>query len=50
MREQIIFFISVVIIFILALIIMIQGAYNYRKVIKNLRNFKSPKRFSKLKT
>ena len=51
MREQIVFFISFFIIFILSLTILIQQAYYYRKIIKDARTdlLKISKRFNKLK-
>ncbi len=38
MREQIVFFISIIIILILSLIMILQAACYYRKIIKNTRN------------
>ena len=52
MREQMIFFISIAIILILSLIMIMQGAYYYRKIIKkDIKRdlLKISKRFNKLK-
>ena len=49
MREQIVFFVSIVIIFILSLTLIIQAAYYYRKIIKDAKSLKMLKRFNKLK-
>jgi hypothetical protein len=49
MREQIVFFISLVIILILSLTLIIQAAYYYRKIIKDARSLNILKRFNKLK-
>ena len=49
MRDQIIFFISIVIILILSLTLIVQSAHYYRKIIKDVESLKISKRFNKLK-